>query len=135
MVNKKASISELKKLMIEAQKRGSKTRVCSRPRIGTRGASGPRGLWIREKMVSKIGEMASYPNRPNGELAVRINRILLKARAEQLFIENFPTEMQALNNIVIKLLKFDNVLKKNLKPKPIKLTLLEERSLKMFENK
>ncbi|MFA5125944.1 MAG: hypothetical protein WC462_02995 [archaeon] len=134
VLGKKALISDLRKKMSEAQKRGSTPRTYGRPRLGTRGASGPKGLWMREQMVNQINKIASDPRKPYYNLAKRVSRVLSKARAEQLSVENFPTEMQALNNVLIKLIKWDNSLRKpNSIPKPIKLTPLEDSALRIFE--
>ncbi|MFA5126364.1 MAG: hypothetical protein WC462_05180 [archaeon] len=134
VLGKKALISDLRKKMVNASVKSLKQRTFSKPRLGTRGASGPRGLWMREQMVNRINKIASDSRKPYYNLANRVSRILSKARAEQLSVENFPTEMQALNNVVIKLIKWDNSLRKpNSIPKPIKLTPLEDSALRIFE--
>ena len=133
VVGKKALISDLRKKMAQASTKSMKPRTYSRPRLGTRGASGPRGLWMREQMVNRINKIASDPRKPYYNLANRVSTILSRARGGELFVESFPERMEAMNRILNKLLLWDNALRKpNSKPKPIKLTPMEERVLDEF---
>jgi len=129
----KRTLEDLRKKMANASTKSMKPRTFSRPRVGSRGASGPRGLWIREGMVAQVNKIASDPRKPYYNLANQVSTILYRARRGELLVENFPERMETMNRILNKLLLWDNASRKpNASPKPIKLTPMEERVLEEF---
>ena len=100
----------------------------ARPRVGSRGASGPGGKWFQEKMIADLTRITFQTKHPHFETATKLSRVLGAALRGELFLENFGPESETVNGILVKVLKANNALSKK-QPKVMKLTPLEQATL------